>query len=289
MLSFLVWFGLALSPARSGGGALGRSTLLLWRSVAERIGGGRHRLSALRALAARSSTNSTGRWLAGSLTHGLWVGYLAGALFMVVALLSAQSYTFVWETTILGVGTYTELTRLLGGLPSILGIATPDAAAVAAAQWPGSPTASDQSVWSSLLVASLVLYGLLPRIIALAATTLMTGRSIRKMTLDLSEPYHADLAIRLSPTVAMTKVVAGEDDEQPRKRHARKTALRSAPRIQDRSTCWAGRSTSLDQVGRRPAPMQVSATLGGATAAPNWTTPPKSSTPRPALRVGSLL
>ncbi len=212
--SFLVWIVLLLVPSKSSGGTLGRTAIWLWRVAVERVRGNRHRLAALQAMLGRFSSGSAGRWLAGSLTHGLWAAYLFGALLMVIALLSAQSYVFIWETTILDIGTYTRLTQLLGALPSALGVSTPDAAAVAAAQWPGNLATTDQTVWSSLLVAALLLYGVLPRLAAVVVTALLARHRYGKARLDLSEPSYAEPALRVSPTVTATEVVAG-DDEPP--------------------------------------------------------------------------
>ena len=215
LLSFLLWVVLLATPSLSQGGALGRGVLWLWRAVSERFATNNHRLAALQALGARYGAISTGRWLASSLSHGLWFSYLAGATLMALALLSAQRYTFVWETTILDADAYTNLTQILAALPAALGITVPDQTAVAAAEWPGSSSATDQTLWSSLLIAALALYGLLPRAIALVVTVALTRRSTARMPLDITEPYYAELITRLAPTVTATRIVSADDDHPP--------------------------------------------------------------------------
>jgi len=198
------------APRQTKGGVLGGAVLWLWRQAAGRFGTGPYRTAAARALAARWAYGRAGRWLASSLSHGLWFGYLLGALAMTLALLSAQVYTFVWETTILDAAAYTRLTDALAALPAALGIAVPGQAAVLAAKWPGSAPPGDQVLWSALLVSAMVLYGLVPRALALAASVALAWRAAAA-PLDLGQPYYAQLATQLSPLVQATRVVDDDD------------------------------------------------------------------------------
>ena len=210
--SFAAWMVLMLSrPRRAGGGLMGIAVLWLWRQAGQRIGAGPYRLAALRALATRWGQGGAGRWLASALSHGLWTAYLLGALAMTLALLSAQSYVFVWETTILDAADYVWLTDALAMLPAALGIAMPDRAAVLAARWPGAPEADHAVLWSSLLVWSILLYGLLVRLGALAISMVLARRAGRGAP-DLADPYYARLATLLSPMVAAVRVVDGDGD-----------------------------------------------------------------------------
>lgn len=215
-VSFVVWLALMLAaPRHTGGGLLGNAVLWLWRQSAERIGANAHRMAALRALAARWGRGRAGRWLASSLSHGLWSGYLLGALAMALALLSAQQYVFVWETTILDASAYLRLTELLAALPAALGVAVPDRAAVLAAQWsesgPGAGAAGQAVLWSSLLIWSIVLYGLLPRGLALIVSTILARRSAAAPP-DFGSPYYARLVAQLSPMVGAIRVIDTDGD-----------------------------------------------------------------------------
>lgn len=212
LLSFLIWLVLLATPGLSQGGTLGRGVLWLWRQASGRFGTNNDRTAALQAVGARYGMGRAGRWLASSLSHGLWLGYLAGATLMALALLSAQHYTFVWETTILDAAAYASLTQWLAALPAALGIAVPDQAAVAAAEWPGSPDTANQTLWSSLLIAALILYGLMPRALALAVSVMLTRRGAATTPLDLTHPYYAELAARLAPAVTATRVIDGDGD-----------------------------------------------------------------------------
>lgn len=212
IVSFAAWAVLMLArPRQAGGGLMGFAVLWLWRQAGQRVGINPYRLAALRALATRWGQGKAGRWLASALSHGLWTAYLLGALAMTLALLSAQTYVFVWETTILDAADYVWLTDALATLPAALGIAMPDRAAVLAAQWPGAPEAGHAVLWSALLVWSILLYGLLARAAALAASMVLARRASRAAP-DLAAPYYARLATLLSPMVAAVRVIDGNGD-----------------------------------------------------------------------------
>ncbi len=206
-LSFTVWLALMIvTPRWTSGGILGSAMLWLWRQLSERFGPSPYRAAAMQALGVRWGRGRTGRWLASSLGHGLWLGFVLGILAMTLALLSAQQYIFVWETTILDATAYVRLTDTLAALPAALGIAVPDRATVIAAQWPGAPDAGNDVLWSALLISTILLYGLLPRALALAVSAWQTRRGAA-VPLDLGRPYYAQLVTRLSPMVSAIRVI----------------------------------------------------------------------------------
>jgi hypothetical protein len=221
LASLLAWCVLmAVAPSATRGGVLGGAVLWLWRQGASRLGAGRHRAAALQAAGSRWARGAAGRWLVSGLGHGLWAGYLLGALVMTLLLLGAQRYHFVWETTILSAGAYIRLTAILAALPRALGIAVPDQAAVVGAEWPGPDPAvpGDEGAWSSLLIACIVLYGLLPRLLALGMSVLFARRAARTTPLDLSRPGYARLVPLLAPEAPRTKVVDPDRAAEPRRR-----------------------------------------------------------------------
>ena len=217
LLSFALWLALMVAAPRStSGGVLGSAVVWLWRRAADRFGAGLHRTAAATALGARWGGGRTGRWVVSGLSHALWSAYLLGALAMALILLSAQHYTFVWETTILDAAFYIALTDGLAALPAAIGIAVPDRAAVLAAQWPGSAEAGQEVLWSSLLIAAILLYGLLPRVLALLASAGAAWRSAATSPLDVGQPYYAELAAKLSPLVGATRIVDDDAGETAR-------------------------------------------------------------------------
>ncbi len=226
LASFLTWCVLmAAAPGATRGGVLGGAVLWLWRQGASRLGAsrlgaGRHRAAALQAAGSRWARGAAGRWLVSSLGHGLWAGYLLGALVMTLLLLGAQRYHFVWETTILSAAAYIRLTAVLAALPQALGIAVPDQATVIGAEWHGPDPAvtGDEGAWSSLLIACILLYGLVPRLLALTMSVFLARRAGRATALDLSRPGFARLVPLLSPDAPTTRVVDPDRGGEARRR-----------------------------------------------------------------------
>ncbi len=208
VLAFLVWLGLIIAmPGSTQGGLLGALIFWLWRQFAGHIATGRERAAAAAAMVTVWGQGRPGRWLISMLSHGIWTGYLVGALLMTFALLSAQRFNFVWETTILDAGAYVALTAALAALPALLGLAMPNRAAVLAAEWPGPVAAGNEGLWSTLLIAAILLYGVLPRLLAVVTCFVLARRAASATPLDLSRPGFARLVPLLSPTVTVTKIV----------------------------------------------------------------------------------
>lgn len=216
VLAFLVWLlFVILLPSTAQGGILGGLLLWLWRQAASRIATGRERTAAAAAIVTVWGQGRTGRWLLSILSHGIWTGYLFGALAMTFALLSAQRFNFVWQTTILDAEAYTALTAALTALPGALGLTMPGHGAVLAAQWPGPVAAGNETLWSTLLVAAILLYGLLPRLLAMIACLALARRAARTTPLDVSQAGFARLVPLLAPMVAATKVMDADNGAIP--------------------------------------------------------------------------
>ncbi|WP_019673579.1 DUF2868 domain-containing protein [Psychrobacter lutiphocae] len=129
------------------------------------------------------------RWYLGKFTHQLWLATLTGMLFAIIFLLIVRQYSFSWESTLLSDSALMTLTHWLGWLPSMVGFSVPDADAVVQSRL--ATEAMPLSIarqWASLLIGSLLMYGLLPRALAWAFCALMFAR--KKMTLDIKQPYY---------------------------------------------------------------------------------------------------
>lgn len=224
-----------------------RLVLLTHRSAAH--------ISGLRATTAVLSGSGLGRWAFGAVTHAAWAFFLAMALAMMLFLLSTRSYLFVWETTILSADVYVGFTRILAAGPELLGFAVPSPAEVADSQWLGQGEARDvaRDAWSGLLVGSVILYGLLPRLALFGLCSFMYLRTRRRFRLDTARPGYARLEARLMPRAEELGFVdSGEGI------HPQKPSSRSVP---------AGRRIKGDPAG----PVAV---LGLETAGSGDTWPP---------------
>lgn len=214
ILSLALWLG---SLTFGAGGLLGHWVSDGIFALARRLKSGQLRIAAVRAMISRNMRGTTGLWYSSALSHALWGMYLFGALLAVLALLATQRYVFVWETTILSSTSYEAMTAALSLFPSFLGVEMPGAEVVRASEWPLSSQipADAHLLWSNFLMATLVIYGLLPRL-ALAFISLSLARWRRRaLKLDLSRPLYARLIPLIHPVVSKTDVV--DEDDQPEK------------------------------------------------------------------------
>ena len=149
------------------------------------------------------------QWHLSVISHGLWLAFLAGTLVMAWLLLSTRQFDFFWETTILSSDTFVTLSHWLTTLPRLLGIALPTSDQVMSSRLGGSPQNPEalRILWSNLLLSSLVLYGLVPRAIALLAAISIRRRYWNKLSPDLSSPYYYELAMRLTPSTSSEGIV----------------------------------------------------------------------------------
>ncbi len=180
-------------PARLVAELARRLVLLTHKSAAH--------VSALRSTTTVLSGSTLGRWAFGAVTHAAWAMFLAMALAMMLFLLSTRSYLFVWETTILSQDVYVGMTRALSAGPALLGFAVPSSADVTASQWLGQGDAKDvaRDAWSGLLVGSVILYGLVPRLALFGLSAVMYRRARGRYRLDTARPGYARLEGRLMP------------------------------------------------------------------------------------------
>lgn len=185
-------------------GVLGMNTLmlvlwllsLLWRGAVRlpfqpmswRLGKDEIGLAAAR-LFTEEWQQPSARWRVGAVSHGLWLATLGGMLAAVLLLLLVRQYTFNWESTLLGGHTLAAAVGALSKLPALLGFPVPDADAV----WQGRVhgKVDDARAWAGLLVGSVMVYGILPRLAAWLVCRMMAKRA--KQGLPLAQPYYQNL------------------------------------------------------------------------------------------------
>lgn len=148
-------------------------------------------------------------WCFGVLSHFLWLIALVTAFVVTIALLMARSYQFSWETTLLSPASFVWLTQALGTLPHMFGFAMPDAQAIRLSDGVQTVDASVQTLWSSWLLGVIVVYGILPRALALIVSIWRVHRLAARLTVNESLPGLANLRSRLFPAVES----AGVDGE----------------------------------------------------------------------------
>ncbi|WP_050814842.1 DUF2868 domain-containing protein [Achromobacter arsenitoxydans] len=146
------------------------------------------------------------RGLFGSISHLLWLTALCAALATLLAVLSTASYRFIWATTLLAPDTFVWLTQAIGWLPAHLGFPMPDAATIRASDGSQALPASAQAQWSLWLIGVLVVYGILPRLLAGALCVAATARALRAVRIDPALAGFSTLRDRLEPPALSTGI-----------------------------------------------------------------------------------
>ncbi|MCH1880116.1 DUF2868 domain-containing protein [Alcaligenes ammonioxydans] len=203
VLTFIFWLlSLALSGKTTGAGSWAGD---LWWWLSRRFVKGEASLVP-QAFAAVLARRGTQFWLAGLISHGLWVLAFLSALGTLLLLLASRRYHFNWETTLLTPETFVWLVEGLGVLPSLLGFTLPDTLTIRSSDGLHMLDAQAQALWSSWLLGVVVTYGLLPRVLALAWSLWQWRTHTARLSLDDSLPGLAELRPRLMPVSEPTGV-----------------------------------------------------------------------------------
>ncbi len=214
-LALLIWLVfIVVRPEGTSGGFLGAAAAAFSRRINGWLHKGPVHAAAARAAFTVFATGAVGRWTFSTITHALWLAFLAGCVAMVLLTLSAKQYSFAWETTILSESNYMALAGAIGKLPAALGFPVPDPEQVAASRWTGAgePAAETREAWAGLLVGAIAVYGLLPRALVLLVSLAARSLALRRYRLDTSRPGFARLQTRVMPAARLTGVIDPEGD-----------------------------------------------------------------------------
>ncbi len=205
-----LWVALMIAGPRAlSGGSLGGMVMAGARSISARFDRSPQRLAALNAVGATTMAGAIGRWTFSAVSHCAWTAFNVGALVLVVLLLSTRHYTFTWETTILSAEAYERISQVIGRAPAVFGFEVPTPAEITGSQWPVDPDIAEttRQAWSGLLIGSIAIYGLGPRLILLAMSMLMRRRAVRCWVLDTTRPGFLRLRERLMPQARQLGVI----------------------------------------------------------------------------------
>lgn len=158
-----------------------------------------------------------GRWRYSQLTQQLWLLYLGAGLLALLLALMAKQFDFFWGTTLLTDSNFTALTRTLGYPLQAIGLDTPsDQMVLETRIGSGAPlTAEHRSHWAQLLLGTLLLWGLLPRLLLWTLSSLMLRLSRNAFSLDYYLPYYVQLRQVLKPDHGPGEIV--DPDTAPSK------------------------------------------------------------------------
>jgi hypothetical protein len=182
--SLLLWCASLLLGHGHAGGGIARAA----GALATRLPGLRSRHSA-RLWAAMVDTlreAGLGLWALGALNHLFWIIAFAGVLLGLLGSFAFWSYTIGWETTILSPAFYQRVVAAIGWLPARLGVPQVQ-----------TGTGADAASLAWWLIGCTLVYGLLPRVLALALCLAVGWRRWARIgQLDLAEPALQVLAGR---------------------------------------------------------------------------------------------
>jgi len=195
-LTYLFWLASLLWPQSRSPRGLGA----LWLWVMRRVARGPHATLIPSAFVNLLAQARMRRSLFGAISHLLWSLLLGAALITMVFMLSTAQYQFVWATTLLSPERFVALTQTLGSVPAWLGFPVPDEALVRASDGNTPLAAIAQTQWSLWLLGVVTVFGLLPRLMALAWCSWRILRARRALQLDTSLPGYIELRERLLPT-----------------------------------------------------------------------------------------
>ncbi len=260
----VLWALLRLRPASApDGGWLQALLAKLLRRLAPGT-------AALLALLARGAF---GVWARSLLLHLLWAGAFVGMIAACAFRFTFQQYDFLLQTTLLTAPNLDAVQQALGLLPSLLG-------------WP--PPASDlppdaaRRAWGLFVIACLIAYGLLPRLLAAALSALLARRVLGRPMLDLSQPFWVDLLLRIGRAavvatpqgapapaqVARPAAPASGPDERPVGRHVAIVRLEPEAVSETRATSDFWPALDLGSIAGRDDLRRVAADLAAMSARP---------------------
>ncbi len=213
--ALLIWIAFSFVPGLASSASwVGRVLFAIFDLASRRMRATRVTTAAVCAWLTVLRSRQLARWSTGVASHGLW--FTANCAFLLVALLllSAKSYTFHWQTTILPDGVFVDLTRAIAWLPTQFGFAAPTAAQIAACG-PGATHAAlaeARTAWAAMLVGCIIVYGIAPRGVLLLSSliALRVGKRRYRLDLDRFAGGYADLR----PTVhAGARGLTAPDDD----------------------------------------------------------------------------
>lgn len=224
-LTFLFWLLSFLLSAKAFSW-LGEAWLWLSRKIAR----GPEAALAPQSFTSLLAQNSALKWALSSVSHGFWVLFFTAALLTMLGLLSAQRFTFGWETTILSPDVFVSLTQMLGTLPSLLGFPVPDAELVRQSTAANALPDAAYVTWSAWLLGVILVYGLALRALGLVFCLWRLRSALKTLQLDTSLPSYSGLASRLAPSSENLGIDApAPDDIAPTLGHDDNRAYSSDP------------------------------------------------------------
>lgn len=249
-LSLLFWFATLLLNRDNAGVLAPLFSKLLGRLLPERPQPSAKQ-AAGRVWLQRLLFSPSGFLRLGWITHGLWSAYLLGGLLGLLLLFATRQFDFVWESTLLDGESFVQLTQTLTPPLAALGVPVPDAKQILASSLDQTPADAAQTrrVWALFLLGSVLIYGLLPRLVIGLICAVGERRLQARQTLDLNQPYYIRLQREFWPQGSRSTIL--DADDRPVQVHPPSAAPGSIPH----DCLWLG--LELPSEFPRPADSQA--------------------------------
>ena len=153
-------------------------------------------------------TGLVGKWRISVMTHQFWFAYLVTGLILLILLMLAKQYNFIWGTTLLPDSALPRLTQILGTPLEAIGLKIPDdSQAIDSRIGAGHQDADTRTAWASFLIGSVLFYGILPRLLVFGFSLMMLKCSERRFRLDLYLPYYIELRQQLMARATRSEII----------------------------------------------------------------------------------
>lgn len=146
------------------------------------------------------------RWRQGLYTHQLALSALLGMFVATLFMFTVRQYSFNWESTLLSNQAFVNSVQVLSWLPEKLGFAVPHSSEIVAGRNVNDTV--NAASWASLLLGSMLCYGLLPRGLAWLFCWLKQRQSIAELNIKL--PYYQNIIQSWQ-----RKIIDSDDDYRP--------------------------------------------------------------------------
>lgn len=195
-LMLLIWF-ISMTLHRS---PKTHNLAFLWTHESDTIG------QAIMQLYTQTAVLPNTRWQRSIISHRLALSGLMGMFVACLLLLTVRQYSFNWQSTLLTDDTFATAVRTLAWLPEKVGFAVPDTHAIISGRNANDTTNAAQ--WGSLLLGSLLCYGIVPRLTAWLLSQIKSKHLPPQ--LDLNLPYYQNIIQQWQ-----RRIIDSADDYRP--------------------------------------------------------------------------
>src|SRR5690625_204810 len=206
-LGLLIWLVGAVHHAL-GAQAAGQTLGGRWRWLAQKLLPGADTTLLSQALFAVLQQQRLSFWWVSCVHHLFWGVALLAATVRLWFMLAFQRYFFQWESTLFDAERFVQLAQWASAGLRGLGLSAPDADFIRLSDGLSTLPPAGHALWASWLLASVVVYGWLPRVVCAGLSLWQWRRHVHALRLDLQRPGLVVLRPRLAPEVQMVGIDA---------------------------------------------------------------------------------